>query len=126
MAIRWPNSLTAIVSRFEAMSVILGVVDVVYTEHVPIVTPKKNVGKYYNHYLTEQNQKASYLVIVHECLHWSPGSLPDAVVLERSALHVPVRGWVARAWIPSPVATSTVTGTNVMPNRMRRRHPSPF
>ncbi|XP_048570781.1 protein ALP1-like [Triticum urartu] len=94
-AVRWPLESPA--ARFQALSGIPGVVGSVYTDHIPIGPPKDDVAEYYNRRLTERNNKASYSVAVQAVVDADgaftdvciglPGSLSDAAVLERSALH---------------------------------------
>jgi hypothetical protein len=94
-AVRWPVESPA--ARFQAASGIPGVVGALCTDHVPVGPPKENVAEYYNRRLTERNNKASYSVAVQAVVDADgaftdvciglPGSLSDAAVLQRSALH---------------------------------------
>uniref|UniRef100_A0ACD5WSU8 Uncharacterized protein n=1 Tax=Avena sativa TaxID=4498 RepID=A0ACD5WSU8_AVESA len=96
-AVRWPLDLSVIASRFEALSGIPRIVGAVCTHHIPIHPPKENASEYYNHRLTEHNNKASYSIAVQAVVDGNgmftdisiglPGSLSDADVLERSVLH---------------------------------------
>ncbi|XP_006655063.2 protein ANTAGONIST OF LIKE HETEROCHROMATIN PROTEIN 1-like [Oryza brachyantha] len=95
--VRWPDSPAAAASRFQALSGIPGVVGAVHTEHIPIVAPRENAGEYFDRRLTDRNQKATYSVAVQAVVDADgaftdvcighPGSLSDAAVLEKSALH---------------------------------------
>ncbi|XP_051181029.1 protein ALP1-like [Lolium perenne] len=90
--IRWPHDLS-----FHNTSGIPGVVGALCTDHIPIGPPKDGVADYYNRRLTERNTKASYSVAVQAVVAPDgaftdisiglPGSLSDAAVLDRSALH---------------------------------------
>jgi hypothetical protein len=92
--VRWPLDSS---SRFEAVFGIPGVVGAVCTDHIPICTPRENIVNYYNRSLSERNQKASYAVALQAVVDADgafmdvciglPGSLPDAAVLQRSALY---------------------------------------
>jgi hypothetical protein len=96
-AVQWPADPDAVAARFQAKSGIPNVVGALYTTHIPIIAPKANVAAYYNRRHTERNQKTSYSITVQGvvddagaftdvCIGW-PGSMSDADVLDRSALH---------------------------------------
>ncbi|XP_052155429.1 protein ALP1-like [Oryza glaberrima] len=95
--VRWPDSHAAAASRFQALSGIPGVVGAVHTEHFRIVAPREHAGEYYDHRLTDRNNKATYSVAMQAVVDADgaftdvcighPGSLSDAAVLEKSALY---------------------------------------
>jgi hypothetical protein len=96
-AVRWPLDFPVVASRFQALSSIPGIVGAVCTGHIPIRPPKENASQYYNRHLSKRNNKASYSVAVQAVVDANgtfmdlsiglPGSLSDAGVLERTALH---------------------------------------
>uniref|UniRef100_A0ACD5YB52 Uncharacterized protein n=1 Tax=Avena sativa TaxID=4498 RepID=A0ACD5YB52_AVESA len=73
------------------------VIGAVCVDHVPISPPKENTAEYYNHRLSMRNNEASYSISVQAVVNADgtfmdvciglPGSLSDADVLKRSALH---------------------------------------
>ncbi|WVZ99810.1 hypothetical protein U9M48_045057 [Paspalum notatum var. saurae] len=93
--LRWPDAAAAadFKARFEAATGIPGVVGAIHTAHVPIIAPKSSVAAYLNR---RHTQRACYTVTMQGvvgpdgaftdvCIGW-PGAMPDAQVLERSAL----------------------------------------
>lgn len=96
--LNWPDGerVKSIKDEFEAMSGVPNVGGSMYTTHVPIIAPKENSAAYLNRRHTERNGKTCYSVTVQGvvdprgvftdvCIGW-PGSMPDDVILEKSAL----------------------------------------
>ncbi|KAK7321571.1 hypothetical protein VNO77_32355 [Canavalia gladiata] len=110
--LQWPDEVTLrrIKNEFENVSGIPNVVGSMYTSHVPIIAPKISVAAYFNKRHTERNQKTSYSITVQGvvdhrgvftdvCIGW-PGSMPDAQVLEKSALFQRANGGLLKGvWI---------------------------
>ncbi|KAL6970664.1 hypothetical protein U1Q18_052769 [Sarracenia purpurea var. burkii] len=110
--LQWPDeeSVKRIKEDFESISGIPNVVGSMYTTHIPIIAPKISVAAYFNKRHTERNQKTSYSITVQGvvnpngvftdvCIGW-PGSMPDDVVLEKSALYQRAHGGLLKdVWI---------------------------
>ncbi|PKI51838.1 protein ALP1-like [Punica granatum] len=97
--LNWPEGerMKAIKDELEMKWGIPNVGGAMYTTHVPIIAPKENSAAYLNRRHTERNGKTCYSVTVQGvvdpkgvftdvCIGW-PGSMPDDLVLENSALY---------------------------------------
>uniref|UniRef100_A0A0D9ZV10 DDE Tnp4 domain-containing protein n=1 Tax=Oryza glumipatula TaxID=40148 RepID=A0A0D9ZV10_9ORYZ len=80
--VRWPDSHAAAASMFEALSGIPGVVGAVHTEHFRIVAPREHAGEYYDHRLTDRNNKATYSVAMQAVVD-AEGAFTDSALYAR-------------------------------------------
>lgn len=110
--LQWPeeNKLMEIKKDFEGISGIPNVGGSIYTTHIPIIAPKVSTAAYFNKRHTERNQKPSYSTTVQGvvdsrrvftdiCIGW-PGSMPDDMILEKSALFQRARsGLLKDVWV---------------------------